>query len=31
MEITDTAPPSTIVIKLDFIAPFEALKALTEK
>src|SRR5207253_2048068 len=23
MEITDTAPPSTIVIKLDFIAPFE--------
>jgi len=24
MEITDTAPPSQIVIKLDFIAPFEA-------
>ena len=23
MEITDTAPPSKIVIKLDFIAPFE--------
>lgn len=23
MEITDTSPPSTIVIKLDFISPFE--------